>query len=84
MRSQTRATFDSRGIMPNRKADSRSQLPRVDLGDPAFWADIHTPLAVAAEVAPVAITGQGGVLILGAAEAELFWRNRHNVTRPAC
>lgn len=36
-----------------------NQLPVLDLNDPDFWQDIHTPLAAAMEVAPLCNTTDG-------------------------
>ena len=40
-------------------------LPLVDLRDPAFWADIHTPLRAARDVHPVAMMPSGERMVLG-------------------
>jgi cytochrome P450 len=40
-------------------------LPVVDLRDPAFWSDIHTPLRVARTVHPIAVMPSGERLVLG-------------------
>ena len=40
-------------------------LPLVDLRDPAFWNDIHTPLRAARSVHPVAVMPSGERMVLG-------------------
>ena len=41
------------------------ELPVVDLREPAFWSDIHTPLGAARTVHPVAVMPSGERLVLG-------------------
>ncbi|MFM8863162.1 MAG: hypothetical protein ACKOIA_12045, partial [Acidimicrobiia bacterium] len=52
-----------------------AELPVLDMADPAFWADIHTPLRTARAEAPLARTPSGEVIILGHAEVEQFLRD---------
>ena len=52
-----------------------TDLPVVDMSDPAFWSDIHTPLREARAEAPLARTPSGDVIILGHGEVEQFLRD---------
>jgi cytochrome P450 len=56
-------------------------LPVVDMTDPTFWADIHTPLRTAREQHPIARSPGGELLALGYPEVEQFLRDpRMNTT----
>lgn len=50
-------------------------LPVIDMADPGFWSDVHTPLRAALDVAPLARTPSGDVIVLGHAEVEQFLRD---------
>jgi cytochrome P450 len=52
-----------------------TDLPIVDLRDPAFWADIHTPLRAARDVHPVARMPSGERLVLGYDEVMFVLRD---------
>ena len=54
---------------------NRTDLPLLDLNDPEFWQDIHTPLAAAMEVAPLANTTDGVLYALHAEEVELVLKD---------
>jgi len=50
-------------------------LPVVDLRDPAFWGDIHTPLRAARTVHPIAVMPSGERLVLGYDEVMFVLRD---------
>ena len=50
-------------------------LPRIDFGDPAFWADPHPRVAAALAQAPVATLGGGGLMVLGHPEVQQVLRD---------
>lgn len=52
-----------------------SELPRIDFGDPGFWADPHPVLAAALAQAPVARLGGGGLMVLGHPEVQQVLRD---------
>ena len=52
-----------------------ADLPVLDMADPTFWSDIHTPLRAARSRAPMARTPAGDVIVLGHAEVEQFLRD---------
>jgi cytochrome P450 len=53
----------------------RNELPLIDESDPAFWADIHTPLRAARALAPIARGPRGGLLALGYRAVEAVLRD---------
>lgn len=55
--------------------NAHGSLPRIDLGDPAFWADPHPRLAEALAQAPVATLGGGGLMVLGHPEVQQVLRD---------
>jgi cytochrome P450 len=61
------------GTMHDR--DEGPQLPILDLNDPEFWQDIHTPLAEAMDGAALAGTTDGTLYALRAAEVELVLKD---------
>ena len=56
--------------MPDATLTPLSELPVLDLSDPAVWQDVHVPLAAVRELSPVAITPDGGPQVLRHAEVE--------------
>lgn len=55
--------------------DGGPELPLLDLNDPEFWQDIHTPLAEAMNRAALAETTDGTLYALRAAEVELVLKD---------
>lgn len=52
-----------------------TERPVVDLTDPAFWADIHTPLNAARDQHPVAMLPNGEPIVLGHPEVTFVLRD---------
>ena len=54
---------------------SGDSLPKLDMGDPRFWDDIHTPLRTAREQGVFASSPSGDLIALGHHEVEQILRN---------
>jgi cytochrome P450 len=53
-----------------RASTTGTDLPSLDLNDPAFWQDINTPIAAAMEASPIARTTDGILYVLRHDEVE--------------
>ena len=66
--------------MTARTAADHADLPIIDMADPLFWADIHTPLDAALAQHPLARSPQGAVTALGYHEVETVLRDPRFLT----